>query len=341
MADKERKKEAKIQLHGASYDALLLAQGQQATGEIDTSSIEKSFSFQTSDQDTTRHDGSCKVDYDNCSYQGMVFVVHRTRGMLLFSQYHDSDEKSTTTGGTRIPGGIVSEEDFLGAAKRTGLAKMQLQLAARAGAARQLFCTTGIDMRNHLDRLTPAVLQMNPSLDAKGTQYLKNEHENKLYFFLQIDDNDFVRGDSAEREESCKLSTPSGEPDSPLKLKLAGGFADFTFIKDPLMAVSELKENGDPGVTTALSRVMNQSLGQNGGPAGAISFQRENNAKGSSNAVDLTEADEWKGVMTIVRNGRAEMRGESPPEQTDDDISKKASSGLARENAVTCCCGFW
>lgn len=338
LADKERKKEARMKMHGASYDALLLAQGKQATGEVDSSSIEKSFSFQMSNEDVALHDGSCKVDYQNEKYQGMVFVVHRTRGMLLFSHYHDSSkEKPTTSGSTRIPGGSVSEEEFLTAAKQTGYAKMQLQLAAREAAARQLFESTGIDMRKHLDRLTPAVLQMNPPVDAKGSQYLKNEHQGNLYYFLQIDDNDFI---NEETGCSSEVTTPSGEIGSPLKLKLNEGFADFTFVKDPLAAAGELKENGDPSITTALNMVMNQSLGQSGDPAGATAYEREGNTAGR---VARMEDDEWIGGMTTVRDGQDIKQGEPTMERSDGeaDLKQKASTDSAQQQVVTCCCSFW
>lgn len=342
LAEKERKKEAKTKMHGASYDAVLLSQGKQATGEVDTSSIEKRFSFQT-DQDPNLHDGSCKVDYLNETYQGMVFVVHRTRGMLLFNHFQESNQKAKTPGGTCIPGGSVCEEEFIAAAKQTSYAKMQLQLAAREGAARQLFETTGIDMRNNLDRLTPAVLQINPPVDAKGAQYLKNEHERKLYYFLQICDDDFFNAASAETEGSSQMTAPSGEIGSPLKLKLGGGFTDFTFIKDPLAAAGELNDNGDPSVTTALSMVMNQSFGHGVDPAGAISYERKSHGLGTSNVAGQTEGEEWTGTMTMISSGQDTKQGGATAERTDDEanLKQKASTDSAQQEIVTCCCGFW
>jgi hypothetical protein len=81
---------------------------------------------------------------------------------------------------------------FYHAGKQSGYVKLQLQLAAREAAARQLLDETGLDVRNHLERLTPAVLRSNPPVDATGKKYLKNEYENRLYYFLQVTEDDFL-----------------------------------------------------------------------------------------------------------------------------------------------------
>jgi hypothetical protein len=81
---------------------------------------------------------------------------------------------------------------FYLAGKQSGYVKLQLQLAAREAAARQLLDETGLDIRNHLERLTPAVLRANPPVDATGKKYLKNEYENRLYYFLQVTEDDFL-----------------------------------------------------------------------------------------------------------------------------------------------------
>ena len=80
LADKKRKREAKNAMHG--YDEMALdGGGMRNTGEVDTSSIEKTFSFQKSDQNDFRHDGTCK--YQNESYHSMVFVVHHKQAMHM------------------------------------------------------------------------------------------------------------------------------------------------------------------------------------------------------------------------------------------------------------------
>jgi hypothetical protein len=69
---------------------------------------------------------------------------------------------------------------------------MQLQIAGREGAARQLYNETGLDIRDHLDRLTPAVLRLDPPADAHGVKYLKNEYDDRMFYFLSVDEDDFV-----------------------------------------------------------------------------------------------------------------------------------------------------
>jgi hypothetical protein len=79
-------------------------------------------------------------------------------------------------------------------AKLSGRENVQLQIAARDGAARQLFKETGIDIREKLDRLTPAVLRMNPPV-KNGQKILKNENDNRLFYFLQVEENDFLHAE--------------------------------------------------------------------------------------------------------------------------------------------------
>ena len=78
-------------------------------------------------------------------------------------------------------------------ASRSGNPKVQLQMAARQGAARKLYEETRIDVRSELDRLKPAVLQMNPIHDKDGVKFLKNENDNRLFYFLQVTEVDFVQ----------------------------------------------------------------------------------------------------------------------------------------------------
>jgi 8-oxo-dGTP pyrophosphatase MutT (NUDIX family) len=56
------------------------------------------------------------------------------------------------------------------------------------GAARELFEETGIDIRNELDRLKPALLRPPVTRDKHGE--VACELNKKLYFYLPISDND-------------------------------------------------------------------------------------------------------------------------------------------------------
>ena len=67
-----------------------------------------------------------------------------------------------------------------------------MQIAAREAAAKQLLKDTGIDIQDQLNRMTPAVLYNDPPLDEKGHKLLRNEYRNRLYYFLEISDSDFL-----------------------------------------------------------------------------------------------------------------------------------------------------
>jgi hypothetical protein len=84
LVGKEQEKEARTSMRG--FDELVVSQGKTATGEVDSSKIEKTFVFHgSSDQEIELHDGKCKVDYTNKEYSGYVFVIHRTRGKSFSS----------------------------------------------------------------------------------------------------------------------------------------------------------------------------------------------------------------------------------------------------------------
>lgn len=102
---------------------------------------------------------------------------------------------------------------FLLSAEKSGHEKIQLQIAAREAAARQLYEKTGINVRKSLERMKPAVLRLHAPDTKDGKMMLKNEQGNRLYYFLQVTDEDFVKdgGDGG-------LSTPAGESDSALKV---------------------------------------------------------------------------------------------------------------------------
>jgi len=233
------------------FDVMVLDAGKAQTGEVDDSHIDKTFVFQ-GDSEVQLHDGACKVDYKNVEYESYVFLVHRTRGLLLLKQMVNPETPRYV-----VPGGRVAENDFLSAAKLTGHESVQLQLAAREGAARELFSVTGIDTRNKLDRLKPAVLRTDPGMED-GKAVLKNENENKLYYFLQVEENDFP----TEVVEGKTLRGPVDEPDvtnSVLRLLLDDDMEGFKFAREPQDAATYLKDHDDGKSSIALSLVMNQA----------------------------------------------------------------------------------
>eukprot|EP00539_Tryblionella_compressa_P009733 CAMPEP_0178798270 /NCGR_PEP_ID=MMETSP0745-20121128/11663_1 /TAXON_ID=913974 /ORGANISM="Nitzschia punctata, Strain CCMP561" /LENGTH=260 /DNA_ID=CAMNT_0020456905 /DNA_START=21 /DNA_END=804 /DNA_ORIENTATION=- len=134
------------------------------------------------------------------------------------------------------------------------------QIAAREAAARQLYEKTGLDIRSSVHRFKPAILRLNPPVDARGVQYLKNEYDRKLYYFLQVDENDFVLPASADDDGNSKLVRPSEDPgDSPLALRLRNDYGGFTFVQDPVDAAKLLQEDGNKEATAALHMIMNEA----------------------------------------------------------------------------------
>jgi 8-oxo-dGTP pyrophosphatase MutT (NUDIX family) len=91
----------------------------------------------------------------------------------------------------QLPGGHIDEFEFFAAAEQSSDSQTQLLLAARAGAARELYEETGLDVRNQLDRLEPAALRNDVEVDKHGKEILKNELKHRLYFFLPVTDDDF------------------------------------------------------------------------------------------------------------------------------------------------------
>ena len=61
--------------------------------------------------------------------------------------------------------------------------------AAKIGASRELFESTGIDVRKHLRRLLP--LKLRPRDFSENNKQLICELRRRIYFFLAIKDEDF------------------------------------------------------------------------------------------------------------------------------------------------------
>jgi hypothetical protein len=145
------------------------------------------------------------------------------------------------------------------AGTRSGHCKMQLQLAAREGAARHLFDQTGIDARGDLDRLQPAVLHLDPPVDAgNGMKLLKNEFNRRLYYFYQASTEDFVNDTEDENSEKI-LVKPEGENESILMLRLSSDFSAFIFLKEPMKAMEVLQIEGDEQTPEALNMIMHEA----------------------------------------------------------------------------------
>jgi hypothetical protein len=79
------------------------------------------------------------------------------------------------------------------AAKESDDYKTQLMTATKRGASRELFEETGINVRNNLDRLSPAGLRTSPTRNKDGVELLVNEYKHQLFYFLMVTDDDFSK----------------------------------------------------------------------------------------------------------------------------------------------------
>lgn len=111
LTDKQKKKEAEVSIKG--FDAMVLSGGKTATGEVDTSNLMKTFVFETSTDNFRLADGVCRVDYKNNQYEGYVFLVHRTRGLILLQHMVPDGAVAKS----HVPGGSILENEFLRAGK--------------------------------------------------------------------------------------------------------------------------------------------------------------------------------------------------------------------------------
>jgi hypothetical protein len=343
LTDKEKEMEAKVAMRG--FNERDLFPGKTASGEIDTSNLGKVYTFEMSANASLDlpPDGTCRVDYKKADYSAMVFVVHRTRGMLLL---HIDDLKGNKK--SQVPSGKILEEEFLDAAMLSGSHNVQLQIAAREAAARQLYENTGLDIRGDPDRFKPAILRLNPPVDARGVQYLKNEYDNKLYYFLQVDDNDFspITYADTSGQTGFKLKRPSEDPgDNALTLRLHDTYGGFTFILDPGDAAKILKQDGNKAATSALQMIMNEAsegIGANSPDAKATEYSVSDSAPDDEKADRLASSS--GNVRTVGEKPSGEpSSGDGLKSFHDEaDLKLKSSSDTNEHTTgVSCCCGWW
>jgi len=143
----------------------------------------------------------------------------------------------------QLPGGHIDESEFLMAAENCQDAHAQLAMAAQAGAARELYEETGIDVRSEAYRLEPAALRNDTDMDEHGELVMTCEVEKRLYFFLQLKDEDFQQDSDPENNNNANLVAPMSEIGSNLRLKLSVEHSGFEFEKDPEKAAELLKQH--------------------------------------------------------------------------------------------------
>mmetsp|Transcript_19578 Transcript_19578/g.45627 ORF Transcript_19578/g.45627 Transcript_19578/m.45627 type:complete len:942 (+) Transcript_19578:176-3001(+) len=371
LSEKEKEEEAKVTMRG--FNEKILTGGKSASGEIDTSNLPKSYTFDMSTNAAiVPNDGICRVDYMNADFRSQVFIVHPTRGMLLLQDKQKTSSKSSRKKST-VPGGKISEHEFLAAAKTSGSAYVQLQIAAKEAAARLVFEITGMDFSQQADRLKPAVLTMEPSMNKeRGYQHLRNENKEQFYYFLQVNEDDFEKlkdsqGNDAESTKltsasswdpgddsiKAKLEKPSVDPgDDPLTLKLSSDYGGFQFVQDPVVARKILKKDRNDA-HIALSMIMTAAAQEMSGsnPTDATDNEiKEPDAKAAkypnkSIMDDFLEDDEGKNNGLARTIGTADERKTTEGKSFHDDEKKlhmKSSSDNGEHTAsVSCCCSFW
>ena len=105
----------------------------------------------------------------------------------------------------------MDEPEFLEAAQTSNDAHTQLLLAAQKGTARELFEETAMDLREQLHRLEPAALRSEETTYQDGEVILTCEHKKRLYFFLQVTDDDFPSGVHGTNGFTCPMSEAGKE----------------------------------------------------------------------------------------------------------------------------------
>jgi hypothetical protein len=134
-------------------------------------------------------------------------------------------------------------------AEATSDADEQLQMAARAGAARELYEETGMDFLRQLDRFQPAALKK-----AAGSKGLPNELKSRLFYFLTVSDRDFPSNGVA----------PVGTSGRYLHLRHSVEHSDYIFQPEPTEAAEMLKYHSGGKCGQAFLMAMGPSSDQKG-----------------------------------------------------------------------------
>lgn len=172
--------------------------------------------------------------------------------------------------------------------------KNQLLEAAKAGAARELWEETGIDVRASLERLQPAALKASDTATE-----LSCELKKRLFFFLAAKDDDFLSSNST----SERLVGPLCPEGRQLKVKFSVEHSGFTFEKDPKKAVEMLKLHSGGVCSQALSMAMardahkSSSKARSAVAAATESYDGPTITGKTERGIDHLEADEDPPVL--------------------------------------------
>ena len=203
----------------------------------------------STEEATGRAKSEVMVEYKDVDYRGFAFVVHDQYGMMMLH----CTRKSNKPPHYQLPGGHIDDAEFVAAARLSSDPKQQLLHAAKAGTAREIFEETGIDVRADLDRLEPAILRSNPETSKKGKELLQNEYKQRLFFFLNVTDADFI---TKEPSADQRVWRPTGGVADNLMLKLSMEHSSWTFEKEPTVAAELLTDHSGGKVSEALLMAM-------------------------------------------------------------------------------------
>lgn len=179
----------------------------------------------------------------NSSYKAFVFATHPKHGMLLLF----CTKKKIKGDHFQLPGGGINESEFQHASKRSGGdPRRQLILASKHAVIRKLREDTGIDIRENIKRLKPAHLRF----DSECYNQLSCEHRKRLFFTLEVMDNDFFALADVEYNEN--LESPIDGEGIPLMLKLSKEHSGFKFQKDLNESIQEIKKHSGKACSEAL-----------------------------------------------------------------------------------------
>ena len=141
-----------------------------------------------------------------------IYILLSCVSFSLWIQYNNNNDNAHTAQQTNDP-------------------NEQLLLAAKAGAARELYEETGIDVMRQLERLQPALLQHESNNDS-----LPNLYKSRLFFHLSVTDADFP----ATGNVAPMATTAAAQH---LRLALSVEHAGFTFQPEPAEAVVMLQHH--------------------------------------------------------------------------------------------------
>lgn len=201
-------------------------------------------------------------DYTADDYRAFLFAQHPIHGLLLLY----CSRKKNKPPHFQAPGGHVDKEDFDEALTRlqddtTSNSSVDgntthplLLLACKIGAARELYEETGIDLRNHLDRLQPVQLRKSENNGAfPASCVLKH----RLFFKICFSDDDFETT-GFDSMVALGLSQAMNTEAPMLMLKLSHEHQGFRFEPDPRRAVDLLMQHSGGKVSKALGMALAQ-----------------------------------------------------------------------------------